>query len=61
MDGHLPTLGWSPTNLRRFTTSPRMVTHQKEMYYKLQIWYLNITYKTTTRLHLPCRMVTHQP
>ena len=46
MDGHLPNLGWLPTNLRMFTTSPRMVTHQKEMYYRLQIGHLNITYET---------------
>ena len=50
----------SPTNPRMFTTSPRMVTHQKEMYYKLQIGHLNITYKTTTRLQLPC-LVTYYP
>ena len=28
MDGHPTTNGWSPTN-------PRMVTHQKEVYYRL--------------------------
>ena len=44
-----------------------MVTHREEMYYRLQIWHLHITYKTTTRLQLKCmvsyhpsRMVTHQ-
>ena len=38
MDGHLPSLGWSPTN-------PRMVTHQKEVYYKLGIWHLDLNQK----------------
>ena len=33
MDGHLPYLGWSPTN-------PRMITHQSEVHYRLGIWYL---------------------
>ena len=40
MDGHLPFLGWPPTN-------PRMVTHLKKVHYRLGIWYL--TYKTKTR------------
>ena len=39
---HLPSLGWSPTN-------PRMVTLQKEVYYRLGIWYLDLTHKTKTR------------
>ena len=60
MDGHLPTLGWSPTNIRMFIISPRMVTHQKKMNYKLQFWHLNITYKTTTRFQLPC-IFTYYP
>ena len=42
MDGHLPSLGWSPIN-------PRMVTHQKEVYYRLGIWHLDLTQKTNTR------------
>ena len=42
MDGHLPSLGWSSTN-------PRMVTHQKEVYYRLGIWHLDLTQKTNTR------------
>ena len=29
MDGHLPSLGWS-------STSPRMVTHQNKVYYRLR-------------------------
>ena len=33
---------WSPT-------IPRMVTHQKEVYYRLGIWHLGLTYKTKTR------------
>ena len=37
MDGHLPTLGWSPTN-------PRMVTQQKE-YYRLGILHLDLIKK----------------
>ena len=39
MDGHLPSLGWSPTN-------PRMVTHQKEVYYIVGIWHLEFTHKS---------------
>ena len=31
-DGHLPSLGWSPTNLK-------LVTHQKELWYILGIWH----------------------
>ena len=42
MDGHIPSLGLSPTN-------PRMVTYQKELYYRLGIWLLGITHKTKTR------------
>ena len=40
--GHLPSLGWSPTN-------PRMVTHQKYIYKRLGIWNLDFTHKTKTR------------
>ena len=33
MDGHLPSLGWSPTN-------PRMVTYQKEVFYRFKmVWF----------------------
>ena len=46
MDGHLPSLGWSPTN-------PRMVTCLKKVYYRLGIWYLDLTYKIKTRGQLP--------
>ena len=46
MDGHLPSLGWSLTN-------PRMVTQLKEVYYRLKIWYLDLTYKNKTRAQLP--------
>ena len=57
-----PSIGWSPTN-------PRMVTHQKEEYYSLEIWFLDLTKKTKTRWKLRWigssptkpRMVTHQP
>ena len=38
-DGHPPTQGWSPTN-------PRMVTHQKELLYTLEIRHLDITHQT---------------
>ena len=38
MNGHLPYLGWSPTNLR-------MVTHQKKVHYRLGIWHLDLTHK----------------
>ena len=59
-DGHLPCPGWSPTN-------QRMVTHQKEVCYRLGIWHFDLTHKlrpvdncqecSPTTL----RMVTHQP
>ena len=42
MDGHLPSLGWSLTN-------QRMVTYQKEVYYRLGIWHLDFTHKTKTK------------
>ena len=38
MDDHLPYLGWSPTN-------PRMVTHQKVVYYRLRIWHIDLNCK----------------
>ena len=41
MDSQLPSLGWSPTN-------PRMVIHQKEVYYRLGIWHIHFTEKTNT-------------
>ena len=34
MDGHLPFLGWS-------TINPRMVTHQKDVNYRLRIWHFD--------------------
>ena len=40
MDGCLPFVGWSGTN-------PRMVTHEKEMYYGLGFWHFDLTHKTT--------------
>ena len=52
MDGHLPSLGWSPTN-------PRMVNNQKEVYYKLGIWHLDLTHKKKA-IQLPW-MVTYHP
>ena len=42
MDGHLPSLGWSPTN-------PKMVTNQKEVYNRLGICHLDLTYKNKGR------------
>ena len=39
MDGHLSSVGWSPTN-------HRMVIHQKEVYYIIGIWHLEFTYKS---------------
>ena len=39
MDGPLPFLGLSFTN-------PRMVNHQKEVYYIVQIWHLEFTHKS---------------
>ena len=60
MDGHPPYLGWSPTN-------QRMVTHLKEVYYRLRILNLDLTHKTDPidnclewSPNIP-RMVTHQP
>ena len=41
MDGHLPSLGGSPTN-------PRVVTHQKEVFYRFDIWLLDLIHKTKT-------------
>ena len=45
MDGHLSSLGWSPT-------SQRIVTHQKEVNRRLEIWHLPLTHKTNTRWQL---------
>ena len=42
-NGHLPPLGWSPTN-------PRMVTLNKEEYYRLGIGHLDLPHKTTARM-----------
>ena len=62
MDGHPQSLRGSPTN-------PRMVTNQKEVYYRHKIWHLNLTKFTKRKpgnnFHgwsptIP-RMVTHQP
>ena len=53
MHSHLSSLGWSPTN-------PRMVIHQKEVYYRLEIWHLHFTHKTNTRRQL-LQMVTFHP
>ena len=43
---HLPFLGWSPA-------SSWMVTHKKEVNYRLGIWDLHLTHKTKTRWQLP--------
>ena len=43
-DGHPPSLGWSPTNPRTW-----LVTHQKEVYYRLGIWYFDLSQKTKAR------------
>ena len=40
---HLPSLGWSSTN-------PRMVTLNKEEYYRLGIGHLDLPHKTTARM-----------
>ena len=53
MDGHLPSTGWSPTN-------PRMVTHQKEVKYRLRIRHLDLTHKPKTRCMLSW-MITYHP
>ena len=42
MDGYLPYLGWSPT-------IPCMVNYQKEVYYRLRIWLIDLTHKTKSR------------
>ena len=44
----LPSLGWSPINLK-------MVTLHKEVCYRLGIWHLDLTYKIRTRWQLPGR------
>ena len=44
-DGHLPSLGWSPTNLR-------MVTHNKEVCYRLGIVKLHSELALPTELQL---------
>ena len=65
MDVYPASPGWSPTNprprmvvtamdgcqpsLRWSTTKQRMVTHQKEVYYRLEIWHFDLTHKTKTR------------
>ena len=41
-NGHLPSLGWSPTNLK-------LVTHMSEVCYILGIWNLDLNHKTKTR------------
>ena len=41
-NGHLSSRGWSPSN-------PRMVTHHKDVYYRLGIYDYGLTYKTNTR------------
>ena len=38
MDGHLPSLVW-------LHTIPRIVTHQKEVYYRLVIWHIDLITK----------------
>ena len=53
MHGQLQSLGGTPTN-------PRMVTQQKEVYYRLGIRQLHLTHKTNTRWHMPW-MVTYHP
>ena len=40
---------WSTTIPRMVTQNQRMVTHQKEVYYRLGILHLNLTHKTKTR------------
>ena len=42
IDGHLPSLGQSPIY-------PRMVTHEKDVYYRHGIWHFHITHKTNSR------------
>ena len=51
-DGQPPTQGWSAAN-------PRMVTHQKEVYYRLGIWHFHFTPKTNTRWQLQCTVTYH--
>ena len=41
-------------------TNPRVVTHQKEVFIRFDIWFLDLIHKTKTRWQPPW-MVTHQP
>ena len=43
--------GWSPT-------ISRMVTHHKDVYYRLGIWHLHISHKTNTRWQLDSLLPT---
>ena len=54
VNGHLPCLGGFPPTQGGSLTNPRMITHQKELYFRLGIWHLDFTHKTKRR-------VTHQP
>ena len=59
MDGHLPFLGWSSIN-------PGMVTHQKDVNYRLRLYHFELTKLIpSNNCHgwsptIP-RMVDHQP
>ena len=43
MDGHQQSLGW-PSN------SQRMVTHKKEVHYRLGIWHLDLILNNKTKV-----------
>ena len=49
MDGHLPSLGWSPTNLRMVTHLKEVFTHQRGACYRLEIWHLGLTHNIRTQ------------
>ena len=52
MDGHLPCLGG-------FLANPRIITHQKEVYYRLGIKHLDLTHKSKTRRQLSLIFTYH--
>ena len=50
MDGQPPSLGWSPTDHPE-DGHPPFEIYQKDLYYRLEIWHLDLTHKIKTRLN----------
>ena len=66
MDGQPPSPGWSPT-IPRMVTHPPSKIYQKEKYFRLEIWHVDLAQKNKTRWStmdfsatIP-RIVTHHP